>query len=127
LDIWGFITCYLPIFEILFENYSQLNDVEMKLFEALKYIFIYYLFNPRSKPIDINELNKSLKDLDVLFDSLSFLKEGKEGKKTSLGKKTKNPTKPSISMRILKSTKKSRSILKKNRTKRNKYLLFDHL
>jgi len=135
LDIYGFIISYLPIFEILFENYSQLNQDEMKLFEALKHIFIHYLYNPRSKPIDINELNKSLKDLDILFNSLSFLngkeekerKERKEGKekKTSLGKTTKNTTKSS--MRILKSTKKSRSILKKNRTKRNKYLLFHHL
>jgi len=127
LDIWGFITSYLPIFEILFQNYHELNEKEIKLFESLKYIFIHYLYNPRVKPIDLNELNKSLKDLDDSFESLTFLKEEKEEKeekekrKTTLGKTTKQ------TLRILKSTKKSRSMMKKNRTKRNKYLLLNDL
>lgn len=122
LDIWGFITSYLPVFEILFQNYHELNEKEMKLFESLKYIFIHYLYNPRVKPIDLNELNKSLKDLDDLFESLSFFKEEKEAKE-----KNKRITTLGKTLRILKSTKKSRSIMKKNRTKRNKYLLLNDL
>jgi hypothetical protein len=125
LDIWGFITCYFPIFEILFQNYHDLDGEEIKLFESLKHIFIHYLYNPRIKPIDLNELNKSLRDLDISFETLTFLKEGKEEKKTSLGNTTKSTK--TQTLRILKSTKKSRSVMKKNRTKRNKYLLLKDL
>ena len=133
LDIWGFITSYLPIFEILFQNYQELNEKEMKLFESLKYIFIHYLYNPRVKPIDLNELNKSLKDLDDSFESLSFLKEEKKEEKEKEEKKEKDKRKTTLgkttkqTLRILKSTKKSRYIMKKNRTKRNKYLLLNDL
>jgi len=67
VDIWGFIISYLPIFESLFKNYKNLNKIETQLFEALKNIFIKYLFSPRITPINEIELTNNLKDLNKIF------------------------------------------------------------
>ena len=67
VDIWGFISVYLPMAEILFNNYSKLNENEMRLFNKLKHIFVYYLYDPRHEPIDINKLYRELNELSNLL------------------------------------------------------------
>jgi serine/threonine protein kinase len=56
VDIWGFITIYYPIIEMLSNQYSKLNKNEIKLFDQIKFIFVNYLYNSRHEPIDMNEL-----------------------------------------------------------------------
>jgi serine/threonine protein kinase len=125
LDVWGWITCYLPIMEILFENYEKLNENELLLFDQLKKLFLKYLYEPRIKPIDIQSLTQDFKDLDKIFDSLSEKKKKSVlSLKSSLGNQTKVT---GLTVNILKSTKKKRLFIKKNRTKRNSYLLFADL
>jgi hypothetical protein len=68
VDIYGFIISYLPIFQALFENYSKLNQMELNLFEALKEIFIKYLFSPRIETINESELTSKLKELNKIFN-----------------------------------------------------------
>jgi len=51
LDIWGFIMCYLPIIQMLSDKYSSLNKLQKQLFEALKGLFILYLFSDPNEPI----------------------------------------------------------------------------
>jgi hypothetical protein len=119
LDVYGWITSYLPIFETLYENYKHLNSNENKIFESFKHIFIKYLFNPRIKPIDINELNKTFEGLNANFKLIN----SKNTKNISLG----NTTTVSMYKPILKSSKKDRLKIKQNRTRRNKYLLFSNL
>lgn len=81
VDIYGFIISYLPFFEALFDNYRELNDVELELFESFKKLFIKYLFSPRVKPININEVTNELKGLNKLLDVTSI---NNSNKSTSL-------------------------------------------
>jgi len=69
VDVWGFIISYIPILEILFENYENANDKERKLFEGLKNICIKYLYTPRIRKINTNELTKELKSLNNLISN----------------------------------------------------------
>jgi hypothetical protein len=78
-DIWGFIIAYIPILEILFENYETSNDKEKKLFEALKNIYIKYLYTPTVKQINVKELSTELKSLNNLMsDKKSNMKTKKK-------------------------------------------------
>ena len=153
LDVFGWITSYLPIFELLYENYGKLNSIELNLFNTFKHIFIKYLYNPRTKPIDVNELIKDMKRLDDFFqasakpnstiENIAPPSSRKENKTNSsrkgvnsrdLSLRSNTTKETSFSKyninhpeRILKSTKQSRLLIKNNRTKRNKYLLFANL
>jgi hypothetical protein len=73
VDIWGFISIYYPVIELLSNNYSLLNENELKVFNKLKFIFVNYLYNPRHEPINMNSLYLDLKDLgDLIYISLKF-------------------------------------------------------
>jgi len=67
IDVWGIVLCYLPILDILFDNYDKLTATEMKLFNIIKNIILKYLYEPRIKPIDIDELSRKLEDINNLF------------------------------------------------------------
>jgi serine/threonine protein kinase len=68
LDIWGLILCYLPILDILFDNYATLTETELKLFNIIKHIILKYLYEPRITPINILELSHDLKSINNLFE-----------------------------------------------------------
>jgi len=75
VDIWGFINVYVPLIEILANNYSTLNKEEIKIFNQLQYIFVEYLYNARSEPIDMNTLYSDLKVLgDLIYKNLNSKK-----------------------------------------------------
>jgi hypothetical protein len=65
VDIWGFITTYFSILEILHKN----NKTHTELFIFIKSIFIKYLYLPRIEPIDINELKNDLNHISYLFEN----------------------------------------------------------
>jgi hypothetical protein len=112
--------------EILFENYEKLNIKEILLFDTLKHLFLTYLYQPRIKPIDIQILSEDFKKMNTIFESFGQDKKKNEkmdSKKTSL----ENKSKVTGFSPILRSTKKKRLQIKKNRTKRNSYLLFADL
>jgi hypothetical protein len=67
VDIWGFISTYYPIVELLANNYATLTKGELKIFNQLQFIFVEYLYNPRHEPIDLNMLYSDLKDLGNLI------------------------------------------------------------
>jgi hypothetical protein len=67
VDIWGFINVYVPIVELLANNYASLTKPEIKIFNQLQYIFVEYLYNARSEPIDMTALYADLKDLGNLI------------------------------------------------------------
>lgn len=69
VDIWGFLMCYYNIISVLYKNYNNLNKSELELFDALKQIYIEYLFTPRVTPIPIEKLTSDLKKLNVLFNA----------------------------------------------------------
>ena len=67
VDVWGFITIYYPVIELLSNNYSSLSRYEMKIFKQLQFIFVEYLYKPRHEPIDMNKLYFDLKTLGNLL------------------------------------------------------------
>jgi serine/threonine protein kinase len=67
IDVWGLVMTYYPIINILHENYSELDKLELKLFNKLKYIFIHYLFENSTEPISVNNLVEDLRELNTLF------------------------------------------------------------
>ena len=67
VDIWGFLSTYTTIIEVLFNNYNVLNENEVKLFNLIKKILIEYMYRPRIKPIDINSLTNELANLNTIF------------------------------------------------------------
>jgi hypothetical protein len=70
VDIWGLITAYYPLLEMFSNNYLNLNEHEMKIFEQIKYIFKEYLYTPRHTPINIDEL---LGDFNILGNLINVL------------------------------------------------------
>jgi serine/threonine protein kinase len=73
VDIWGYMCVYFPLVELLSNNYSVLNNTEMKAFNMLKYMFTEYLYNPRHEPINMESFFKDLHDLGNLLH-LTFSK-----------------------------------------------------
>jgi hypothetical protein len=67
VDIWGFVTIYVPFLIIFNENYNVLTDNQIQIFELLKDIIIKYLYSPRIDPIKINDLLEDLNKLSELF------------------------------------------------------------
>lgn len=67
VDVWGFLSTYTTIIEVLFNNYKVLNENEIKLFNSLKRIVIEYMYKPRITPVDINKLSFDLVSLNTIF------------------------------------------------------------
>ena len=119
VDVWGLIISYLPIFEILFENYNNLNDMEKELFENIRHIFIEYLYKPRIEQINIIELTNHLSKLNKLIQTgLNNNKLSNSSHlKTSTLKRSRGVT---GNTHTYKSFQKMRSKLSKSFTQKNK-------
>ena len=117
VDIWGFIIAYLPILEALFENYDKLNEMEIKLFETLKNIFIKYLFTPRIIPIKINELTNDLNELNKIINlkSIRIINKKTSSLKISSSKRSKGITGQTY---VLNTSQKIKSKSKSRTSKR---------
>ena len=72
VDVWGFISVYIPMVEILSNNYSILAPNELKIFQHLQFIFAEYLYKPRHDPIDMNVLYSDLKILEDMLNIVVF-------------------------------------------------------
>jgi hypothetical protein len=108
VDVWGLVMTYYPIVSILHQNFKKLDKLESKLFNKLKRIFIQYLFENSTRPIDVNSLVKNLSELNLFF---------KQADKTS--SRSKSISSLVKSLRHKKNSKKStikRKINKKSRT-----------
>ena len=108
LDIWGLVLCYLPILDILFDNYSTLTETELKLFNIIKQLILKYLYEPRITPIDIVELSHDLKSINNLFEI-----------QDTNNKKDKNHKNNLIRNITSKISSKSKSSNHKNKNKNN--------
>ena len=64
IDIWGFIITYLPLFELLYNNYNDLNNEQIEIFIKFRQLFLKYLYNPRISPININDLVNDLESIN---------------------------------------------------------------
>jgi hypothetical protein len=100
IDVWGLVMTYYPIVNILHQNFSKLNKVELQLFNKLKFIFVHFLFENSTEPININNLVKELKELNVFFKQAgknhknkSISSFVKSSKKSTTKKKSKSKSK----------------------------------
>ena len=80
VDIYGFITVYYPLIELLYNNYFSLNKEKLKLFNKLSFIFKKYLYTPRHEPYNIDSLMSDLKELGGL---IYIIVHGKKKSKSS--------------------------------------------
>jgi serine/threonine protein kinase len=72
IDIWGFISVYYPILELLYNNYSKLNNFEKELFELLKNLFVNYLYLTSDEAIDKVSLLSELKKIEqIIYKNIS--------------------------------------------------------
>jgi hypothetical protein len=67
IDVWGLVMTYYPIINILHENFKTLDKVELKLFNKLKHIFVVYLFERSTEPINVSNLVVELRELNMFF------------------------------------------------------------
>jgi serine/threonine protein kinase len=67
IDIWGFLTIYLNLLETLADNYSNLTNCEIELYDHLKKIVLTHMYEPRTEPNNINKIVEDLKALNPLF------------------------------------------------------------
>ena len=86
VDVWGFVTIYVPMFEFLVKHSKQLNIMEHEILNTIKQMFIL-LLESSDKPIPIEHLEEMLKNLDTLFERASktqtLLKWGSHRESTS--------------------------------------------
>lgn len=75
VDIYGFISAYYPMLEILYSNRLSLSDAEYGIFKQLKFIFVEYLYAPRHEPIKMPAL---LADLKILGDAIAISAAGRK-------------------------------------------------
>ena len=85
VDIWGLIISYFPLYELLFENYKNLNKKQSLIFTALRDIFLEYLYNPRIQAINMTNLVNSLKNINKIIQNKNI-----SNKLVSFRKKIKN-------------------------------------
>jgi hypothetical protein len=115
VDIWGFITIYYPIIEVLSNSYSSLTKNELKIFNQIQFIFVEYLFNPRHEPIDMNMLYSDLKDLGHLFN----IKLHGKKKTSSISSSSSSSVKEDAGLGIYNKTRKNTRQNKNNRNTRH--------
>ena len=123
VDVWGFIITYVPLLEILFENYNNLNETELNLFNHMKQIFIQYLYNPRIKEIPIQELTMDLTQINKLL-KIAFDKKDISNKKINSKTSSQGIITSLRKKYTQKNIKKIRSSVKKKSRRRNSKLLF---
>ena len=116
VDIWGLISVYYPMIELLANNYSKLSKQELKIFNQIQFIFVEYLYNPRHEPIDMNMLYSDLKDLGNLI----HIKIKGKKKTTSVSLKTTSSHKISSQKTMSKKSDKASGI---HKTKKNRELV----
>tara|TARA_B110000305_G_scaffold193184_1_gene216703 strand:- start:479 stop:1861 length:1383 start_codon:yes stop_codon:yes gene_type:complete len=71
VDIWGFLITYIPIIEILYHNKSSLDDGDKILFFSLKKIMIEYLYTPKVSMMNIKNIPKDLKKINIVLRKFS--------------------------------------------------------
>ena len=129
VDVWGFISVYYPMIELLGNSYSRLTKQELKIFNQIQFIFVEYLYNPRHEPIDMTMLYSDLKDLGNLIHiklkgkkkttSLSVSSSSQSVSSSSQSVSSKKSS-PSSSSKALSTKKDKASGINNNKTRKNR-------
>jgi len=95
VDVWGFIVSYIPILELLVKNEYQLSTNIKVALKKIKQLFIKYLYNTPTSPIDINMLTHDLQNINLLFNT-EINKGQKKNVKTKRTINSQNKTKKTV-------------------------------
>jgi hypothetical protein len=68
VDIWGFLSTYMSMLELLHNNYDDLTPQEHVMFKSVKQLILKYMYKPRSKPIDHKSLTRDLNEITKLLE-----------------------------------------------------------
>jgi len=129
VDVWGFISVYYPMIELLGNSYSRMSKQELKIFNQLQFIFVEYLYSPRHEPIDMNMLYSDLKDLGNLIyiklkgkKKTTSLSESSSSKPLSQSKSpsSKSPSSKSPSSKSLSTKKTDKASGINNKTRKHR-------
>ena len=67
IDIWGFVTLYIPLLDLLYKHSNYLSESDKNIYELLKKIFMTYLYTPRIEEINISDLVKDLEQINTFI------------------------------------------------------------
>ena len=70
VDIYGLVLCYLAIYEMIHEKqsiYGTYTNQETEILNFLKALFLKYLFEPCVEEINLDELVKTLRELNHIY------------------------------------------------------------
>ena len=70
IDIWGFVMSYISFFEY-FDNMENKDPVHLEIMNKIKDIMLHFLFDTPTKPINVEELVKELKDLNKIITNMT--------------------------------------------------------
>lgn len=115
VDVWGLITAYLPMYELFFENYENLTNNQKLLLENLKTIFLKYLYEPRIKPINIENLVNNLKSINTIIDSEIIMQKKEKRQKNTNFNKLSTFRKKTNKKTLKKFTMKNKNFYNKNK------------
>ena len=120
VDVWGFITAYYPILDFLNDNYDDLSDEQLEMFDLIKELFLNYLYSPRIEPIDHYEIVSELRKLsDLLKNEISETASGISKQKLKYKHKHSGVTGktfiPKTAKLNLKRSKKNKKVKGKNK------------
>lgn len=105
VDVWGFIVSYIPILELLVKNEKYLSTNMKSALKKIKQIFIKYLYNTPTSPIDIHMLTQDLQNINLLFNK-EINKEQKKYVKTKRTINKQNNTKKTVKSKRYRTSKK---------------------
>jgi len=111
VDIWGFITIYYEVIDLLFVSYASLNSTELQMFVKLKFIIIKYLYTPRHDPIDVDMLRADFNEFEKLIKANLNTINNDGFLQTNIS---------STPYRLRRLTKSNKSTMKKRRTRQRK-------
>ena len=65
IDVWGFVTLYIPLLDLLYKRSNNLSESDKNIYELLKKVFMTYLYTPRIEEINISDLVKDLEKINT--------------------------------------------------------------
>jgi hypothetical protein len=67
MDVWGFVTLYIPLLDMLYKNSNNLSESDKNIYALLIKVFMTYLYSPRIEEININDLVNDLEKINTFI------------------------------------------------------------
>lgn len=88
VDVYGFVSSYYPLLEMLFDHIASLDANGEALFEAVANLFKRYMFAPRHAPYSMPALYKDLEHVGKCLENVARNEPSKGGAQFKGAKRT---------------------------------------